>query len=112
LRNTYGKAGLDTSLTRYREAHGTETVIGDPLEASAISNVFGGKGKLEDTKFVGAVKSNIRHLEHASGIAGIINTVLVLERAIIPPNANFQELNARVQSVVCDNIMVSAFVNL
>jgi len=39
------------------------------------------------------VKSNIGHLEGASGLAGIIKTVMILERGIIPPNANFDTLN-------------------
>lgn len=44
----------------------------------------------------GAVKSNIGHLEGASGIAGIIKTIMVLEAAVIPPNANFEALNPRI----------------
>ena len=43
--------------------------------------------------YSGALKSNIGHLEGASGVAGLIKTILVLERAWIPPNANFQHLN-------------------
>jgi 3-oxoacyl-(acyl-carrier-protein) synthase len=44
----------------------------------------------------GAVKSNIGHLEGASGLAGLVKTVLILEQGIIPPNANFQQLNNRI----------------
>ena len=39
------------------------------------------------------MKSNVGHLEGASGIAGIIKTIMVLEAAVIPPNANFEALN-------------------
>lgn len=46
----------------------------------------------------GAVKSNIGHLEGSSGIAGVIKTVLVLEKAMIPPNTNFERLNARIDA--------------
>lgn len=46
----------------------------------------------------GALKSNIGHLEGASGIAGIIKTVLVLEKGIIPPNTNFEKLNPRIRA--------------
>ena len=41
----------------------------------------------------GAVKSNIGHLEGTSGLAGIIKTIMVLEAAVIPPNANFERMN-------------------
>lgn len=46
----------------------------------------------------GAVKSNIGHLEGSSGIAGVIKAILVLEKGIIPPNANFEQLNARIDA--------------
>ena len=44
-------------------------------------------------RYSGAVKSNIGHLEGASGVAGIIKTIMVLESGIIPPNANFEKIN-------------------
>jgi len=46
----------------------------------------------------GAVKSNIGHLEGASGIAGVIKTIMVLEKGIIPPNANFEFLNPKIDA--------------
>ena len=46
----------------------------------------------------GAVKSNIGHLEGASGVASIIKTILILENGIIPPNANFQQLNPNIDA--------------
>ena len=48
--------------------------------------------------FSGAVKSNIGHLGGASGIAGVIKTIMVLEKAIIPPNTNFEILNPRIDA--------------
>ena len=48
--------------------------------------------------YVGAVKSNIGHLEGASGIAGIIKSIMVLEKGIIPPNANFESLNPKIDA--------------
>ncbi|KAF2464560.1 reducing type I polyketide synthase [Lindgomyces ingoldianus] len=95
IRDTYRKAGLDLVSTKYVEAHGTGTAVGDPLEASAISNCFGNPDTNHPV-YIGAVKSNIGHLEGASGLAGIIKTVLILERGVIPPNANFENLNPKI----------------
>lgn len=44
------------------------------------------------------MKSNIGHLEGASGIAGVIKTILALERAVIPPNTNFVRTNPRIDA--------------
>lgn len=46
----------------------------------------------------GAVKGNIGHLEGASGIAGVIKTIMVLEKAVIPPNTNFERMNPRIDA--------------
>ncbi|KAF2036035.1 polyketide synthase [Setomelanomma holmii] len=84
-RETYQRAGLDMAITRYFEAHGTGTQLGDPTEAGAISNVFVSRTP-DDPLYIGALKSNIGHPEAASGIAGMIKTALVLEAGVIPPN--------------------------
>jgi acyl transferase domain-containing protein len=101
-RETYQRAGLDLSVTRYFEAHGTGTVLGDPTEACAISNAFTVR-TTEDPIYVGALKSNIGHPEAASGIAGIIKTVLVLEAGIIPPNRYPERINPDIASK-CTNL--------
>ncbi|KAH7330434.1 reducing type I polyketide synthase [Rhexocercosporidium sp. MPI-PUGE-AT-0058] len=96
--DTYRKAGLDMSLTRFVEAHGTGTAIGDPIEARAIGESFYGHRSPSDPLIMGAVKPNIGHLEGASGIASIIKTIMVLEKATIPPNTNFESLNPKIDS--------------
>jgi acyl transferase domain-containing protein len=91
-RETYAKAGLDMNLTRYFEAHGTGTKIGDPTEASAISNAFSSRTP-EEPMYIGALKSNMGHAEATSGIAGLIKSLLVLEHGVIPPNKYPEQLN-------------------
>lgn len=66
------------------------------LEAKAFSSAF--KGQERDSPLiVGAVKPNIGHLEAASAMAGLIKTILVLEKGLIPPNINFQKLNPEIR---------------
>ncbi|KAK4107386.1 putative polyketide synthase [Canariomyces notabilis] len=98
IRETYEKAGLSMAHTRFFEAHGTGTPIGDPREARAIGSAFRKYRSVRDPLYVGAVKSNIGHLEAASGLAGVIKAVLVLERGVIPPNANFERLNPKIDA--------------
>jgi acyl transferase domain-containing protein/NADPH:quinone reductase-like Zn-dependent oxidoreductase/SAM-dependent methyltransferase len=95
IRGTYRRAGtgLDMSKTRFFEAHGTGTAIGDPTEARAIGECFREHRSDKEPLYVGAVKSNIGHTEGTSGLAGIIKTVLALEKGVIPPNTNFERLN-------------------
>ncbi|PYH88109.1 hypothetical protein BO71DRAFT_489013 [Aspergillus ellipticus CBS 707.79] len=93
IRDTYAKAGLDLGQTRFFEAHGTGTAIGDPIEAGAIGDAFGPLRSPEDPLYVGAVKSNIGHLEGCSGIAAVVKAIMVLEKGLIPPNTNFETLN-------------------
>ena len=119
IRETYQKAGLDMATTRFFEAHGTGTALGDPTEANAIGAAFADIDRKEplymcvsslitlhsnhqsyqaDVLIItsGAVKSNIGHLEGGSGIAGLIKTILVLESGVIPPNTNFERCNPRI----------------
>lgn len=91
IRDVYYRAWLDPRSVYYVEAHGTGTRAGDEIELSAIAATFGDNGRRPDPFFVGSIKSNIGHLESASGISGFIKTVLVLERGCIVPNADFQK---------------------
>lgn len=95
IRSTYERAGLDPADTQYFEAHGTGTARGDPIETRAIGAVFG--PSRQEPLYVGSVKSNIGHLEGASGLAGIIKTTLALEHAKIPPNMLFKVPNPEIQ---------------
>ena len=98
IKETYSSAGLSMLPTRYFEAHGTGTPVGDPTEINALGSAFSKARTLEDPLWVGAVKSNIGHLEGCSGIASVIKTILVLERGIIPPNTNFETVNPKIDT--------------
>ncbi|KAI0855253.1 polyketide synthase [Xylaria cubensis] len=96
MRKTYAQAGLDPSFTRFFEAHGTGTPVGDPIEASAISEMFTPYRSPEEPLYIGAVKSNVGHSEGASGITSVIKSILTLERGIIPANAWFENRNSKI----------------
>lgn len=93
IRMCYRNAGLDPSDTTYVEAHGTGTRTGDPIEAGAIGSVLGQDRMPGKPLLMGSVKSNIGHLEAASGLASVIKVALALENGSIPPSINFKEPN-------------------
>ena len=80
----------------YVETHGTGTALGDPIEVEALAEVIGQTAADAVPCVLGAVKTNIGHLEAAAGIAGIIKTVLALRHGHIPPNLHFNELNPHI----------------
>ncbi|KAJ5692411.1 reducing type I polyketide synthase [Penicillium macrosclerotiorum] len=98
IRETYARAGLSMEPTRFFEAHGTGTPVGDPIEATAVGAAFRKARTNEDPLYIGAVKSNIGHLEGASGIAGVIKAIMVLEKGIIPPNYNLEKINSKIDT--------------
>lgn len=72
------------------EAHGTGTALGDAIEMEAIKSVFSNR---DHPLTIGSVKTNIGHLESASGIAGMIKVILSLENEKIPKHLNFNTIN-------------------
>jgi phthiocerol/phenolphthiocerol synthesis type-I polyketide synthase C len=95
LRQALTSAKLTPADIDYIEAHGTGTPLGDPIELDALSKVFAdreGRAPL----VLGAVKTNLGHLEAAAGIAGFMKTVLAVGHGRIPRNLNFRELTPRV----------------
>ncbi|KAL9094132.1 MAG: hypothetical protein Q9165_003547 [Trypethelium subeluteriae] len=92
MRKVYHDCGLDPRETPFVECHGTGTATGDPVETTAVGNVFGDQGV-----FIGSVKPNVGHSEGASGITSLIKAVLALEHVTIPPNIKFNRPNPRIQ---------------
>jgi amino acid adenylation domain-containing protein len=97
LRQALASAGLTPDQVGFVETHGTGTSLGDPIEAEALKAVFGGGRRDGQPLRLGAVKSQIGHLESAAGLAGLIKTVLVLRHGQIPGNLHFRDLNPRIR---------------
>jgi acyl transferase domain-containing protein/thioesterase domain-containing protein/acyl carrier protein len=94
IRQACIQAGLAPSQIAYVEAHGTGTPIGDPIEAAALSAALCGSRKTPC--LIGSVKTNVGHLESASGVASIIKVALILKHKIIPPSLHFKKPNPRI----------------
>ena len=93
MKSVYERSGLDVAETGYVECHGTGTKAGDPIEAAALHEVFGEGRSARQPLYIGSVKSNIGHLEGASGIASVMKTAMMLEKDFILPNCDFQKPN-------------------
>ncbi len=87
-------AGVTPASITYVEAHGTGTQLGDPIEITALKEAFGTAGG-EGSCAIGAVKSNVGHLDAAAGITGFIKTVQALWHKQIPPTLHFRSPNPR-----------------
>jgi len=91
MRSVIAKSGLSASEVDFVEAHGTGTIVGDPIEAHAIGEVY---GQNKSTPLpIGSVKANVGHLESASGMAGLVKTVLALKNRALPPALHLNKPN-------------------
>ncbi len=86
-------AGVDPATITYIEAHGTGTALGDPIEMTALNQVFQASTDKKQFCAIGTVKTNIGHLNRAAGIAGSIKTILALQHKQIPPSLHYKSPN-------------------
>jgi myxalamid-type polyketide synthase MxaD len=96
IRRALESAGVDPADVDYIEAHGTGTALGDPIEIEALKATYGRPRPDGRPCVIGAVKTNMGHLEGASGIAGFIKVVHSLEHEAIPANLHFTKLNPHI----------------
>ena len=93
IANALDDAGIDADTISYIEAHGTATKMGDPVEVAALTQTFRQHTDKRNFCAIGSVKSNIGHLDAASGVTGLIKTVLALKHKQIPPTLHFEHPN-------------------
>ncbi|WP_256832233.1 type I polyketide synthase [Pseudomonas sp. Pse1] len=96
LKSTYAKAGIDPAQLDYLEAHGTGTAVGDPIETRAIGEALGQARGAGNPLPIGSVKSNLGHLEAASGVAGLMKALNCLIQREVPATIGVEELNPNI----------------
>ncbi|MEV5885257.1 SDR family NAD(P)-dependent oxidoreductase [Streptomyces sp. NPDC052020] len=95
LTATYAAASVHPDRLVYLEAHGTGTAIGDPTECEAIGRALGCR-RTTGPLPIGSVKTNLGHLEPASGVPGLLKAILVLRHGLVPPTLHAEPLNPRI----------------
>ncbi|WP_166923294.1 SDR family NAD(P)-dependent oxidoreductase [Flavobacterium poyangense] len=100
ITSAYKQANIPIETVSYIEAHGTGTKLGDPIEVKALRDAFEQMRKDESVTnwcSLGSVKTNIGHLEAASGIAGLLKVLLSMQNRYLPATLNFRTLNPHIE---------------
>ncbi len=96
MRSVLARAEITAEDVDYLEAHGTGTAVGDPIETAAIGAVYGQARSSLRPLPIGSIKSNLGHLEPASGMAGLVKALLVLKHREVPANIHISTLNPKI----------------
>jgi acyl transferase domain-containing protein len=101
IHSAHVAAGVDPATIDHVQAHGTATVVGDPIEVTGLTRAFALGGWTRDGEarprcVLGAVKSNIGHTDAAAGVAGLVAAVMALRHRTLPPIANYQKPNPEI----------------
>ena len=90
-------AGVALADIQFFEAHGTATVLGDPVEIEGLRRAFAlQKAARQQKALIGSVKGNLGHLDAAAGAAGLAKAVLCLEKGLVPPQPHFERPNPHI----------------
>ncbi len=90
------KANVDPRTIGYIEAQAVGSALGDPIEITALAKSFGKYIKGKNYCPIGSIKSNIGHLEAASGIAGLTKLILQMKYKKLVPSINSENLNPNI----------------
>jgi len=95
MSRVYEQAGIAPDAIDYFEAHGTGTAVGDPIETRAIGLALGQKRR--QPLLIGSVKSNLGHLESASGVAGLVKALNCLQHRAVPATIGINKINPNIK---------------
>ncbi len=89
-------AGVSPETVTYVETHGTGTEVGDPIEIEALTAAWRQRTARKGFCALGAVKTNLGHLDAAAGVTGLVKAVLALQAGKIPPTLHFERPNPQI----------------
>ncbi|UNK21121.1 amino acid adenylation domain-containing protein [Paenibacillus sp. N3/727] len=92
-------ADIDPETVTYMEAHGTGTSLGDPIEIDGLTRAFRRYTDKRQFCAIGSLKTNIGHLDHAAGIAGLLKAILSLVHKQLPPTLHYRSPNRNIPFV-------------
>ncbi|MEO0839174.1 MAG: beta-ketoacyl synthase N-terminal-like domain-containing protein [Cyanobacteria bacterium J06643_5] len=93
IRKALENGGVEPAEVGYVEVQGTGSSLGEPIEVGALQAVYGKNRSQDQPLLIGTVKTNIGHLEAASGIAGLMKVICSLQQGEIFPHLHFQQPN-------------------
>lgn len=93
IRTALSVAGVRPDEMSYIEAHGTGTLLGDPIEVTALTKAF--RMSTQETGFcgLGSVKTNVGHLDAAAGVTSFIKMVCCVQHKQLTPTLHFRTAN-------------------
>ena len=96
IENAIKQSGVNAEEISYIEAHGTGTLLGDPIEIKGLKNAFDNWTDKKQFCSIGSVKSNLGHLESAAGIAGLTKILLMMKYKKLVPSIHSEVLNENI----------------
>ncbi|KAJ3102404.1 hypothetical protein HDU96_009647 [Phlyctochytrium bullatum] len=98
MREALAVSGRAVDEVVYAELHGTGTPVGDPIETNAMGTVFAtARSSDRPPVWIGSVKGTLGHLEVAAGMASLVKVLLMMERRMAVPQANFSVPNPNIR---------------
>ena len=94
LQEAYAAVGIAPADIDYMEAHGTGTAVGDPIETRALGDAIG--RHRSKPLLIGSVKSNLGHMEAASGVAGLVKAIFAIQHRKVPATIGVKKLNPNI----------------